>query len=194
MTDKLSSAAVIQFQHPLPRPSDQTRFASFLSILVLQEPGSFLDHRRSCPDINIRAFGILPFRGPKWQSHFEKVLMRSGKGNLLLSLGLGELGSLGVDDGVAALLGEEGLEAIKVVHGNTLGTSLGALSPGGLSPLGGNVGFLEGLKNCLGASTTLDGDLQVGDSQTLEVNNTTEDTRAGTIDEGLRERQSQQRH
>lgn len=87
-------------------------------------------------------------------------------------------------------LGEHGLEAIEVVHGDTLGTSLSALGPGGLAPLGGNVGLLESLLDGDRASTALDGDLQVGESQVLEVNDATDNTVAGTIDEGLKEKKN----
>jgi hypothetical protein len=90
------------------------------------------------------------------------------------------------------LLGEHGLEAIKVVHGDTLGTSLSALSPRGLAPLGGNIGLLEELLDGLRASTTLDTDLQVSDGQTLEVDDSADNTVTSTINEGLQTEQNRQ--
>jgi hypothetical protein len=83
-----------------------------------------------------------------------------------------------------SLLGEHSLESVKVIEARAELLGGKTLSPVRLVPLANSVSLLHSLGDGLGASTTEDGDGQVGQVKTLEGEDLTGNTVSGAIDEG----------
>ena len=132
--------------------------------------------RRSSPQLTIQAK-----KKRKMGSHRLIYIRRKNWGvYLLLVL---QLGDLSLDGMRTVLAGNHSLEAVEIGHVGAGGTGLRVLRGSRGGPLAGKVELLSGLLNLGGTGTTLDGDDELSEGDTLQVDDLARDSVGRTIDD-----------
>ena len=93
-----------------------------------------------------------------------------------------QLGNLSLDGVGTVLAGNHSLETVKVGHVGASSAGLSVLGRSRGSPLTGKIELLAGLLELGGTDTTLDGDDELSEGDTLQVDDLTRDSMDGSVD------------